>query len=57
MIKDKRIKYFCVLTSIACSEPFGVMFTNISESTITVEWNKSAVPNGIVDKYMVRDQF
>ena len=53
--KDKLIKYFCVLSSIACSEPFGVVFANISESTITVEWNKSAIPNGIVDRYMVRD--
>ena len=39
---------------IACSEPFGVMFTDIGETTIALEWNKPAIPNGIVDGYVVR---
>ena len=44
-------------SSIACSKPFGVMFTDIGETTIALEWNKPAIPNGIVDGYVVRDQF
>ena len=51
----KRLSYLCI-SFIACSEPFGVMFTDIGETTIALEWNKPAIPNGIVDGYVVRDQ-
>ena len=47
--------YICTtsLFFIACSEPLGVMFTDVGETTVSLEWSESAVPNGIVESYLV----
>ena len=47
--------YICIpsLYFIACSEPLGVMFTDVGETTVSLEWSESAVPNGIVESYSV----
>ena len=37
----------------ACSAPFGVVFTDVGETTLSLTWSEPAVPNGIVEEYMV----
>ena len=51
----ERLYYICTTSPffIACSEPLGVMFTDVGETTVSLEWSESAVPNGIVESYLV----
>ena len=37
----------------ACSEPIGVAFTDIGETTVDLTWTESATRNGIISGYMV----
>ena len=39
----------------ACSEPLGLTFTDVGETTLALEWSESAIPNGIIDNYTVRE--
>ena len=39
--------------SIACSEPLRVMITDVGEISVSLEWITSAVPNGIIESYLV----
>ena len=47
--------YSYIFFSIACSEPLGVMFTDVGEISITLEWSEPVVPNGIIQSYLVNN--
>ena len=51
----ERLYYICTtsLFFIACSEPLGVIFTDVGETSVSLEWSESAAPNGIVESYLV----